>query len=157
MSRKSAPVPLDQCGMARAADLIADRTLLLVLRELMYGVERFDDIQAELACSRSVLSDRLKRGVDLGLVAKRAYQETGQRKRYAYVLTPEAAELGVVFAALMDWGGAHLEKPPAGLVHRETGRRLRAALVDEDGTVVSARDARIVLPDNGSTDADSDP
>ena len=148
MSRKSAPVPLDQCGMARAADLIADRTLLLVLRELMYGVERFDDIQAELGCSRSVLSSRLKRGVELGLVEKRAYQEKGQRKRHAYALTREAAQLGVVFAALMDWGAGHLEKPAAGMVHRETGRRLRAALVDEDGVVVSARQARIVLPDD---------
>lgn len=143
--RHAAPIPAEQCGLARAAELLADRTLLLLLREMLYGVRRFDDLQADLECSRSVLSDRLKRLVELDLVAKCAYQEEGQRSRFEYKLTPAAIDLGVVFAALMQWGAMHLDESGAEIRDRRTGNLLRAALVDANGQLVDPRHAEVTL------------
>ncbi|MGH1345654.1 MAG: winged helix-turn-helix transcriptional regulator [Nannocystales bacterium] len=148
-----APIPAAQCGLAKAADLLADRVMLLVLREMLYGVTRFDDLHADLGCSRSVLSSRLKRLQELGLVTKQSYQEAGQRVRQRYRLTPAAGELGIVFAALMDWGARHLDEPAAQIRHRTSGLRLRAALVDSDGNLVQPTDATIA----SGTEAPGDP
>ena len=52
------------CPIARATDLVGDWWTPLVLRELFAGRSRFDDIQAELGCSRAVLTKRLNRLVD---------------------------------------------------------------------------------------------
>lgn len=145
ISRRAAPVPASQCGLAKSAELLADRMTLMLLREMLYGVTRFDDLRADLDCSRSVLSDRLKRLVELGLVAKHAYREDGQRTRAEYRLTAAAVELGVVFAALMQWGSKHLDEPAAEIHSRRTGSELRAVLVDDKGREVHPLDAVVTL------------
>ncbi|MHA7871255.1 MAG: winged helix-turn-helix transcriptional regulator, partial [Hyphococcus sp.] len=85
--RQSSSVPLHQCGMARAADLIGDRWTLLIIREALYGVTRFDAMQAELGAPRTVLSSRLKKLCVAGVMTRRPYKEPGQRRRHQYVLT----------------------------------------------------------------------
>ena len=65
---RRSPVPPDTCNLAKAIDLIGDRWTLLILRAALYGVRRFDDFQSELGCPRTVLSGRLKKLVDAGLL-----------------------------------------------------------------------------------------
>ena len=132
--------------MALAAEIIGDRWTLLILREAFYGVSRYDDMLADLGAPRSMLSDRLSRLVEHGLMTRRAYQEPGDRARHAYVLTEAGRGLALTLVALTQWGEKWVigRPAPVKLVDRATGKALRATLVDRDGTEVDARKAKLI-------------
>ena len=132
--------------MALAADVIGDRWTLLILREAFYGVSRYDDMRADLGAPRSMLSDRLARMVENGLLARRAYREPGDRERHAYVLTDAGRALALTFVALTQWGERWVigRPAPVKLVDRTTGKALRATLVDRDGTEADIASAKLV-------------
>ena len=137
--------------MALAAELLGERWTLLILREAFYGVFRFEDIQADLDVPRSVLTERLNRLVERGILARKSYREEGRRARQGYVLTKIGSDLAPVLIALTEWGERHLlgHDAPVQVVHRESGRRLRLQLVELDGqgegSPVALRDARLAL------------
>lgn len=130
--------PLAACGMARAADLIGDRWSLLIIREALYGVTRFDAMQADLSIPRTVLSGRLKRLCEAGVLTTRPYQEPGQRRRRQYVLTSRGVDLALAMIALMQWGERELPAgaPAPRLVDRKTGAPCRIGLVTDEGRPV---------------------
>ncbi len=131
-------ISLENCGMARAAMLLGDRWTLLVVREALYGVTRFDAIKADLGLPRSVLSDRLKRLTEAGVLTKRPYREPGQRARRQYVLTPMGVDLALPLIALMQWGDKHIRgaAPAAAIVERGTGAPLSVGLISSRGAPV---------------------
>jgi DNA-binding HxlR family transcriptional regulator len=139
------PPPLDLCGMARAADLVGDRWTLLIIREALYGVTRFDAMRADLDIPRTVLSARLKRLCAHGLLTKRAYREPGQRTRFQYVLTSKGVDLAVAMIALMQWGDKNLPgaAPRTQIVDRKTGGLCRVGLVAENGDAVGVGETKI--------------
>ncbi len=109
------------CSIARALELVGDRWTLLVLREAFMGTRRFDDYQRNLGCARNVLTDRLSRLVEAGILRKRPYQE--RPPRYEYRLTRKGVELWPVTMALMRWGDRYLseEGPPVLVLHEDCG------------------------------------
>lgn len=134
----SEPVDPEACGMARAADLIGDRWTMLILREALFGVTRFDAIQNDIGCPRTILSGRLKRLVEEGVLTRRAYKEPGQRTRFQYVLTGKGVDLALPMIALMQWGEKHCldAAPAAEIVERKTGAAVHVSLVNEAGAPV---------------------
>lgn len=137
------PVPLDMCGMADAAKLLGDSWTLLILREVQYGVTRFDDLREELEISSATLSNRTARLVEIGLLEKRSYRIGTARPRSEYVLTEAGRAFGPVLFAMMEWADTHLAKEPSplDLVDPETGKRLHLALADEDGRITDWKKA----------------
>ncbi len=135
---------LAECGMAQAAILLGDRWTMLVVREALYGVTRFDAMKADLGLPRSVLSDRLKRLTGAGVLTKRPYREPGQRVRCQYVLTPMGVDLAVPLIALMQWGDKHIRHaaPSAEIVERKTDAPLSVVLINPDQTPVSLSNAQ---------------
>ncbi|TKT75103.1 helix-turn-helix transcriptional regulator [Aquamicrobium sp. LC103] len=131
--------------MALAAEMVGDRWTLLILREAFYGVQRYDDMRADLGAPRSMLSDRLARLVEQGIMTRRAYREPGDRERHAYVLTESGRALALTLSALTQWGEAYiLGRPaPVEIVDGSTGGALRVALVDEAGIPVEPAKARL--------------
>ena len=73
------------CSVARALELIGDRHTVLVLREAFVGERRFDRIQRHTGVARNILSDRLNKLVEYGILTRRPYQE--RPVRHEYVLT----------------------------------------------------------------------
>lgn len=140
--RKHSPVRLDDCGMAHAANILGDRWTLLILREAFYGVTRFEDIRNDTGIPRAVLTSRLKRLVDYGILLKKAYQETGQRKRFAYLLTAAGGELGILLASMMAWGDKHVlgKQPLLTIVDQKSGRPVKISYVDEHGKPIKAKE-----------------
>lgn len=134
------PVDPEACGLARAANLIGDRWTMLILREALFGVTRFDAIQNDIGCPRTILSGRLKRLVDEEVLTRRAYKEPGQRTRYQYVLTRKGVDLALPMIALMQWGEKHCldGEPGAEIVERATGAPARVSLVNHTGAPISA-------------------
>mgnify|MGYP000093571514 FL=1 len=144
--RRRAPIALKDCPMAKATDILADKWTLLILREALYGVQRYDDMRADLQAPRSMLTDRLSKLVDHGLMERQSYQEPGSRARQAYVLTSMGRELALTLLALSQWGEAHVidGNAPYDVKDTKTGGNLRVALVDEKGKAVDLTRAQIV-------------
>lgn len=140
--RRRAPIPAEQCGMARVASLLGDRWVLLILREAFYGVTRFDDMQADLEAPRAALSQRRNRLVTEGILERQPYREPGARQRNAYVLTPAGMDLWMVLLAMMEWGDTHRrdDPSPVSLSDRRNGQTVRIGLVNEDGEQVPLED-----------------
>jgi DNA-binding HxlR family transcriptional regulator len=99
------------CAIGAAVEIIGERPTFLVLREAFNGVRRFDDIQRRTGMPRQVLSERLARLVDEGLLRKVPYRESGQRRRDEYRLTGKGLDLYPVLVALMAWGNQYAVGP----------------------------------------------
>src|SRR6266849_9205313 len=91
---------LENCSIRRALDVLGEKWTLLILREAIYGVRRFDDFARALGCVRGVLSERLKRLVAEGVMERQAYAQPGQRPRADYHLTKKGEDLFAVLLAL---------------------------------------------------------
>lgn len=133
--------------MALAAEILGDRWTLLILREAFYGVQRYDDMLADLGAPRSMLTDRLGKLVAHGLMTRRPYQEPGARTRHAYVLTDAGMSLALTLLALTQWGEEHILNAPAPveIIDKTSGHPLRVALVNEVGEITDLRSARLSL------------
>ena len=69
------------CSIARALEIVGDRWTLLVIRSAFEGVRRFDDFQDALGVARNVLTDRLTRLCDEGIMRRVPYQERPEQDR----------------------------------------------------------------------------
>jgi DNA-binding HxlR family transcriptional regulator len=90
------------CSVAAALGVIGEKWSLLVIRELAFGVHRFDAIAANTGAPRDILSSRLRRLEAANVVEKRQYQE--RPPRFGYHLTAAGEELRPVLLSLAQWG-----------------------------------------------------
>jgi DNA-binding HxlR family transcriptional regulator len=117
------------CSIARSLEVLGERWTLLIVRDVLLGLRRFDDVQRSLGVARNVLTDRLGRLVDAGVLERVPYQD--RPMRYEYQLTPMGRELVVPIIGLMHWGDRHLAGaagPPRLTLHWDCGGTLEATL-----------------------------
>lgn len=117
------------CSIARGLEVIGDRWTLLVVRDAFLGLRRFQEFEESLGVPKKVLTERLTRLVEEGILERRRYQE--RPERFEYVLTDKGRGLWRVLAHLMMWGDEHYageNGPPRILRHRECGGRLDYSL-----------------------------
>ncbi len=133
--------------MALAAEILGDRWTLLILREAFYGVTRYDDMLADLDAPRSMLTDRLGRLVERGIMSRRPYREPGSRTRHAYVLTQAGQDLALTLLALTQWGEDHVigQDAPVEIIDRRDGKPLRVSLIDKNDAAVPLSAATLRL------------
>jgi DNA-binding HxlR family transcriptional regulator len=125
------------CSVARALELVGERWTLLIVRDAFLGLSRFDEFQASLGVAPNVLSDRLTRLVDEGILERVAYSERPPRSEYR--LTRKGRDLAVPVLALMQWGDRHLSKKPPRIARRRRDHApVRAVLVARDELVSPA-------------------
>jgi DNA-binding HxlR family transcriptional regulator len=112
------------CSIQASLDILGDRWTILILRDSFRGVRRFDDFRKDLDIARPVLTDRLKRLVERGVLARHLYCE--RPPRYEYRLTEMGMALSPALVALMRWGDQWLSEdgPPTELVHDACGHPL---------------------------------
>jgi DNA-binding HxlR family transcriptional regulator len=111
------------CPVAKSLEVVGDRWTILIVRDLLAGTRRFQDLTESLAgIAPNVLSDRLKWMEQHGLLARSFYSEHPPRAEYR--LTDKGKELGVVVAALAEWGTRHAYKR-ARLVHEDCGNPVK--------------------------------
>jgi DNA-binding HxlR family transcriptional regulator len=140
-----------QCSMARTMAVVGDRWSILILREAFYGVKRFDEFEYYVGIAPNILSNRLKKLVDAGVMTRVPLPE--HAGRYDYVLTEKGRDFFPAYLALKKWGDDWLAEPEGPQVvfrEREAGRaikypELRAAsgkkLRPEDVEVVAGSSA----------------
>ena len=94
------------CSIARTLEIVGERWTLLIVRDALLGMRRFDEFRESLGVARNVLSDRLGRLVEAGILDRVRYQE--HPERHEYRLTSKGRELAVPLIGLMHWGDKHL-------------------------------------------------
>ncbi|TWD82474.1 HxlR family transcriptional regulator [Kribbella amoyensis] len=99
------------CTISRTMEILGEKWTFHVLREVFLGVRRFEDIRARTDIPRQVLTDRLTRLIDRGLLHRVPYRVPGQRERSEYRLTEAGLDLYPVLVALVQWGDQHLPIP----------------------------------------------
>jgi len=133
------------CGIARALDVVGDWWTLLIVRDAFAGRQRFSEFQKSLGVARNILSARLKKLVEVGILA--IEPDPGSAQSHLYVLTPKGRELAVVLVALWQWGEAHCFAPGElkyAMVDAANGRPLaRLTLQADDGRPLGPRDFRV--------------
>ena len=67
------------CSIARSLEVVGERWSLLILRSIGLGTTRFDDLQARIGITRSMLVTRLRTLVEEGVLEKRQYSEKPPR------------------------------------------------------------------------------
>jgi DNA-binding HxlR family transcriptional regulator len=104
------------CPMARSLEIVGERWTLLVVRELLRGPRKFQDLTESLSSvAPGILSRRLKLLEEHGIVTRQMYSDHPPRAEYS--LTPSGTELREIVGALMIWGSKHLPGERV-LVHR---------------------------------------
>jgi DNA-binding HxlR family transcriptional regulator len=100
------PLTEAQCPITRAVDVLADKWTLLILKNATVGMTQFDHFSADLGIADNILSARLSRLVELGLMTRVPYRGVG-RTRDEYKLTEAGAAVLPILHRLADWGHQH--------------------------------------------------
>jgi DNA-binding HxlR family transcriptional regulator len=111
------------CSIARTLDVIGEPWSPLILRDVFVGINRFDQLQAELGVSRKVLTERLKWLVEQDVLRREPYSERPPRSEY--VLTAKGSELCDLLLVMAAWGDrwtAGAAGPPVLYRHHSCGQ-----------------------------------
>jgi DNA-binding HxlR family transcriptional regulator len=121
--------PDQVCSIARSLEVVGERWTLLILRDAVLGLTRFEEFQESLGIATNVLSSRLKRLGEEQVLERVPDPERPGRPKY--VLTEKGRELGPALIALMKWGDRHYPTPtgpPRLTLHAGCGGSLGADL-----------------------------
>ena len=118
---------------------------LLIIRDTFDGICRFKDFQKSQGVARNILSDRLKKLTDAGILAmKPASDGTACQE---YILTDKGEHLFTVIVALRQWGEDNLsgeDEPHSVLIDKQTGKPvLPVALMTEHGDILSPSETQV--------------
>lgn len=114
--------PEQVCSVARALEVVGERWTLLIVRDLILGRHRFDEILDSVGTTPATLTRRLRGLISAGVVTQRPYQERSTRQ--GYYLTAKGQDLFEVVLALMRWGDQHYGPAPLALTHADCGQLL---------------------------------
>lgn len=118
------------CSIAQTLDVVGDPWTLLIVRDAMFGLRRFEQFHESLGLPRTTLSSRLATLVDHGVMERRAYQQ--HPERFEYVLTPKGRALNGVMIAMLQWGDrwSGLPEPPVTLIDADRDEPVEPLLID---------------------------
>lgn len=140
------------CSIARALEIVGERWTLLIIRDAFLGLTRFDEFQRSLGIARNVLTDRLNRLVDEGVLERTRYNE--HPPRYEYRLTSKGNELRLALSGLRQWGDKYLsEKPPRILRRASDKKPVVVAFVPKGATNTVGADEIESVPGPGANAA----
>lgn len=130
------------CPVARTLDMVGDRWSLLIVRDAMDGALTFGDFQQATGIARNILTDRLRRLVQRGILERKP---APSGRRHVYTLTPAGKDLFTIVVALRQWGERHTFTPA----------EKHSVLVDERGLPIpelraTSAAGRVVDPDTTS-------
>ncbi|WP_127505681.1 winged helix-turn-helix transcriptional regulator [Actinoplanes solisilvae] len=121
-----------ECPLSTTVQHVGEWWTLLILHDAFDGFTRFDEFEANLGISSSMLTSRLKTLVAEGILRRRRYQDNPPR--YEYVLTELGRSLRPVVVALAAWGNSRLapEERSMILVEAATGDEVDPVVVDRN-------------------------
>jgi DNA-binding HxlR family transcriptional regulator len=131
------------CSIARALEVVGERWTLLIVRDAFLGLRRFELFQESLGIARNVLTDRLNRLVEEGILERVRYSE--RPERFEYRLTGKGRELNIALTGLRQWGDKYLSEKPPRLLRRKADKKpVVAALVPKGAGVLRPEEVETV-------------
>ena len=129
MNRECEKVLLTNCALPAALEAVGERWSFLILRGVFNGLHHFEEFQSTLGIARNILSNRLARLVEHGILERE--QDSSDRRKVAYRLTQKGRELFPVLVALRQWGERWISGVPCNpvLVDRQSRRPVAPMLV----------------------------
>jgi DNA-binding HxlR family transcriptional regulator len=127
-----------ECPIARSLERVGEWWSILIMRDALHGLRRFDEFSRSLDIAPNMLTRRLNSLVEDGLLERRAYSE--RPLRHEYVPTAKGQDFAGVLLALVAWGNRHYapEGESVQIVERATGRRVEPVMADmSDGRLLS--------------------
>ena len=109
------------CSIARALEIVGERWTLLIIRDAFLGLRRFEQFQQSLGIARNVLTDRLNRLVEEGILERVRYSE--RPERFEYRLTDKGRDLQIALAGLRQWGDLYLSAQPPCVARRKSDKK----------------------------------
>ena len=123
------------CNVARSLAVVGDKWTLLIMREISLGVRRFEEMQAQTGMSSHILSTRLKRLEEDGIIERRVYN--AKPLRHEYHATPKGKDLDEVMLALRNWDlrwrADPNQVPAVKLIDKKSGQEIERAWINPDG------------------------
>lgn len=111
------------CNIAKTLDIIGDRWTILIIRELMKGITKFNELKESLeGIAPNILSERLKTLELEGIVTSELY--VIHPPRYGYQLTFKGKELKHVLNSIAIWGNVFLEERYYDVTHSSCGHHV---------------------------------
>ena len=115
-----------ECGLPSALEVMGERWSFMILRASFNGIRHFEDLQSQLGIARNILSNRLHRLVENGILKREPCPD--DRRRIEYRLTEKGIDLLPALIALRQWGEKYSAKTQSSL------------------TIVDARDRKPIAP-----------
>jgi DNA-binding HxlR family transcriptional regulator len=118
------------CPIARSLERVGEWWSILILRDALHGLTRFDEFQKSLGIAPNMLTRRLNGLVEAGLLERRRYSEKPPRDEY--VPTARGGDFRPVLVALLAWGNKHFAPEGASvqIVDTKTGAAVDPIFVD---------------------------
>jgi DNA-binding HxlR family transcriptional regulator len=139
------PKRVTQCPIARSLQRVGDEWSVLILRDALYGLTRFDEFQKSLGIAPNILTRRLARLVEAGMLKRHQYSE--HPRRHEYRLTDAGRDFRTVMLAILAWGNRHFAPEGLALVvaDSKTGDIAEPILVDgKSGRPLCSPDFRVM-------------
>jgi DNA-binding HxlR family transcriptional regulator len=120
------------CPIARSLERVGEWWSMLIMRDALHGMTRFDEFQNSLGIAPNMLTRRLNSLVETGLLERRRYSE--RPPRYEYVPTACGRDLFPVLVALLTWGNKHFatDRQRVVIANRKTGAMADPILLDSN-------------------------
>lgn len=117
------------CSLARTLQIVGEWWTLLVLRDVCFGWNRFEEIHDHLGIARNILKTRLDTLIAQGMVERRRYQE--HPERHEYLPTDKARDFVPALLAIVAWGDRWTapDGPPILFSHNVCGHDTVATVV----------------------------
>lgn len=132
------------CPVKRTLDIVGEKWSLLLIREAINGVRRFDDFRDHLGVSEAVLADRLRKLVAAEILETRPYRPEGGRTRNEYALTEKGWDTWPIIVSLMQWGDKYTADPEGPFLnvrHADCGAPVRVVVeCTDDHTEIAHRE-----------------
>lgn len=112
-------------AIVNAINEVGDAWMLLILWACAHGITRFDAFQRELGVARNILSERLRRLVQSGLIEKRPIADGARRMEYC--LTDKGESVQPALSALAEWAKDWAEDAPRAAASAPSRANLRIA------------------------------
>ncbi len=146
---------LTGCGLPEALEVMGERWAFMILRASFNGLHHFEEFLTELGIARNILSNRLAKLVEHGILDRQPCAE--DRRRIEYRLTEKGFDLLPAMLALRQWGqkyGAEMTENPVLVDEFDRLPIGPVSILAHDGRILGPKDLWLVKPEDLGKRAD---
>jgi len=146
---------LIECGLPQALEVMGERWSFMILRASFNGVHHFEEFLSELSIARNILSNRLAKLVEHGILKREPCAD--DRRKIEYRLTDKGFDLLPAMIALRQWGqkyGGEVFEDPVLVDELDRLPIGPVSILSHDGRILSHKDLWLVNRPNVGIRAD---